>query len=255
MKIKQSVFLMAAIVVLMAIIAPLRASASVSDDQIVKSVKNTFIFKTFLKSDDVKIECKDGVVTLTGIVANSARKRLAEMTVEDIEGVKQVDNKLTLKGAEPTENSDAWVKEKVEATLALHRSVYDSRIEVSVLDGKVTLNGVAAGYPKKALATAYAEDVEGVLKVKNEMTVSIPRKSTRYKAEQHIDDASISAQVRYALMSHRSTASLNTKVKTENGVVTLTGKVNNRAEWSLLTLLANDVNGVQAVINLTTIEP
>jgi len=252
MKAKHGVVLMAAMVALMTIVAPVRAS--VTDDQIVSSAKDTYVFKTFLKSDDIKIESKDGVVTLTGVVANSARKLLAEMTVVALPGVKNVDNRMTVKGAEPTANSDAWIKEKVETTLALHRSVHDSKIEVSVKDGIVTLKGIAANEAKKELATAYAEDVEGIKNVKNEMTVSSSWKVTYDKSADYIDDASITAQVRYALLSHRSTSVLKTKVETKNGVVTLSGKAKNAAERTLATLLANDINGVQAVINLMTIE-
>jgi len=250
MKVKYYVALMAVMVALMAISMPVRAS--VTDDQIVSSAKKTYVFKSYLKTDDIKIESKDGVVTLTGVVADSGRRQLAEMTIAALPGVKKVDNRLTVKGAEPTANSDAWIKQKVETTLKLHRSVGDSKIKVSVKDGIVTLEGIAANMAKKELATAYTEDVEGVLKVKNEMTVS---SSYKAKAEQYIDDASITAQVQYALLSHRSTSALKTKVETNNGVVTLSGKANNRAERTLATLIANDINGVKAVINLMTIEP
>lgn len=254
MKVKGYVAVMAAMVALMAIGAPLRAEV-LTDDQIVSSAKNTYIFKTYLKDDDIKIDSKDGVVILTGVVINSTHKLWAEMTIAGLPGVIKVDNRLTVKGAEPTENSDAWIKEKVVTALALHRSVGDSRIEVSVFDGIVTLKGIAANQAKKELATAYTEDVEGVLNVNNEMTVSSSYKATYNKAAEYADDASITAQVKYALLTHRSTSAIKTKVETKNGVVTLSGKAHNRAEKALATLLANDIYGVKAVINLMTIEP
>ena len=251
MKAKYLVALMAAMV-LMTIAGPLRAATT--DAQIVSSVKDTYVFKTFLKGDDIKVVSQSGVVTLTGVVENSARKLLAEMTVAALPGVKSVDNRLTVKGAEPTANSDAWIKEKVETTLTLHKSVRDSQIEVAVKDGIVTLKGIAVNQAKKDLATAYTEDVEGVKNVKNEMTVSSTYKSTYSTAVEYVDDASITAQVKYALLTHRSTSALNTKVETKDGVVTLSGKAKNSAEKTLATLLANDINGVQGVNNLMTIE-
>jgi hyperosmotically inducible protein len=253
MKPKYYAALMGAMVALMMIVAPLRASA-VTDDQIVSSAKDSYVFKTFLKGDDIKVESRNGVVTLSGVVAGPARKLLAEMTVTVMPGVKKVDNRLTVKGEEPTANSDAWIKDKVETTLELHRSVNDSKIEVSVKDGIVTLTGIAASQAKKELATAYAEDVEGVKDVKNKMTVDGSWKATYNKAADYIDDASITAQVKYTLLSHRSTSALKTKVETTNGVVTLSGKADNQAEKTLATLLANDINGVQAVRNQMTIE-
>ena len=48
-------------------------------------------------------------------------------------------------------------------------------------------------------------------------------KTLRTSAEK-IDDASITAQVKMALLLHRSTSALQTTVKTKRGVVTLGGK-------------------------------
>jgi len=197
---------------------------------------------------------KNGVVTLTGVVANHGRKSLAKNTVEALPGVKSVNNNLTVKGAEPTRNSDLWVKHNVESTLELHRSVRDNQVEVSVHDGVVTLEGVAKNKAKKELATAYTEDVDGVVKVENKMTVANAGNETVSNAKDYVDDASITAQVMYALATHRSTSVLKTKVETKEGVVTLSGTAKNQAERTLATLLANDINGVESVVNRMTIE-
>jgi osmotically-inducible protein OsmY len=69
-----------------------------------------------------------------------------------------------------------------------------------------------------------------------------------------VDDASITAQVKMTLLSHRSTSALNTKVKTKDGVVTLGGKAKNAAEKELATKVVNDVKGVKSVNNQMTIE-
>ncbi len=69
-----------------------------------------------------------------------------------------------------------------------------------------------------------------------------------------IDDASITAQVKMTLLFHRSTSALNTKVETNDGVITMSGKARNAAEKDLVTKLVNDVNGVKSVNNRMTIE-
>ena len=56
------------------------------------------------------------------------------------------------------------------------------------------------------------------------------------------------------LLYHRSTSAINTKVETNSGEVTLYGKASNAAEVTLVTKLANDVNGVKGVSNRMTIE-
>ena len=68
-----------------------------------------------------------------------------------------------------------------------------------------------------------------------------------------IDDASITAQVKLALLYHRSTSAIKTKVKTEEGVVMISGKAQNAAEIDLVTKLARDINGVKDVQNRMTI--
>jgi len=57
-----------------------------------------------------------------------------------------------------------------------------------------------------------------------------------------------------SLLFHRSTSAINTKVETNNGVVTLSGKARNAAEKDLVTKLVNDVTGVKSVKNQMTIE-
>ena len=118
----------------------------------------------------------------------------------------------------------------------------------------MTLEGVAKNKAKKELATTYTEDVKGVLKVKNQMTVAGAGNSSTEETKDAIDDASITAQVMYALATHSSTSVLKTRVSTKDGVVTLSGKAKNHAERTMATLLANDIDGVQSVINLMTIE-
>ena len=154
----------------------------------------------------------------------------------------------------PAANSDAWLSEKVKATLLFHRSVSASTTEVDVKDGIVTLRGNAASQAQKELTTEYAKDVEGVKEVKNEMTVSKTSEKTRPRVVEKIDDASITAQVKMALLFHRSTSALNTKVETNDGVVTLYGKASNAAEKDLVNKLVNDINGVKSVNNRMTIE-
>jgi len=227
--------------------------ASDTDDRIESSAKKSHVFKTYLKDDSIKIDSKNGAVTLTGTVAESSHKSLAQDTVESLPGVKSVDNELKVKGESPAEHSDGWVGTKVKTTLLFHRNVRATKTDVNVTDGIVTLIGEASSQAQKELTTEYAKDVEGVKEVKNEMTIAkTPAKPDQTIGEQ-IDDASITAQVKSSLMSHRSTSALKTKVKTTDGVVTVSGIAKNAAEKSLVTKLVTDISGVTRVINNMTI--
>ena len=56
-----------------------------------------------------------------------------------------------------------------------------------------------------------------------------------------------------ALLTHRSTSALKTKVETREGEVTLSGMAKNAAEKSLVTKLVTDIHGVTGVNNQMTI--
>jgi osmotically-inducible protein OsmY len=241
--------MMLAAAALLAFSVPVQASKT--DSNIEDAAKKSYVFKTYLQDDDIKIKSRDGVVTLTGTVANGSHKLLAGETVAGVSDVKSDETNLEIKGDSPTEKSDAWLLTKVKTTLLFHRSV-SAKTEVDVKDGIVTLHGEADNQAQKELTTEYAKDVDGVKDVKNKMTVAgVAEERT---VGDKIDDSSITAQVKMTLLYHRSTSAINTKVTTKDGVVTLHGKAGNTAELDLATKLANDVKGVNSVVNRMIVE-
>ena len=227
--------------------------ASEMDARIESSAKQSYVYKTYLKNDAITVQSNDGAVTLTGIVAEDSHKALAKETVANLPGVKSVDDQLALKGDLPAENSDGWIGTKVKTALLFHRNVNAFKTEVDVKDGVVTLKGEALSQAQKDLAGEYAKDVAGVKDVKNDMTLAkAPQKGGETLGEK-IDDASITAQIKVALLSHRSTSAISTHVSTSEGVVTVSGIAKNEAEKVPVSKLANDVNGVTSVVNNMTI--
>jgi hyperosmotically inducible protein len=231
--------------------APLRAADT--DSRIESSAANSYVFKTTLKDDSIKTDSKDGVVTLTGTVADASHKSLAVDTVASLPGVKSVDNQLVVSGGQPAEHSDAWITMKVKTALLFHRNVSATGTSVYTKDGIVTLQGEASNIAEKELTTEYAKDVENVKEVKNDMTIAATPAAPDATIGDKIDDASVTAEVKSSLMSHSGTSAIHTGVTTTDGVVTVTGVAKNDAEKSLVTKLATDINGVNSVINNMTI--
>ena len=225
--------------------------ASDMDGSIESSAAKSYVFKTYLTNDSIKIESKNGIVTLIGTVSDAKDRALAQDTVENLPGVKSVDDQLKISRAQPAEHSDTWISMKVKWALLFHRDVSATGTDVYVNDGVVTLEGKASSLAEKELTTEYAKDVDHVTAVKNDMTiaktVSIPG-TTGDK----VDDASVTAEVKAALLSQRSTSALHPKVSTKDGVVTLSGIAKNDAEKNLVTKLVNDINGVAGVVNKMT---
>ena len=125
--------------------------ASETDDRIESSFKKTYVYKTYLKDEHIKISSKDGAVTLSGSVFNDTHKPMAQDVAEALPGVKSVDNRIELTGDRAAENSDTWVSMKVKSALLYHRNVSGTKTEVYVRDGIVTLKGEAANQAQRDL--------------------------------------------------------------------------------------------------------
>jgi osmotically-inducible protein OsmY len=191
-QVKALYYVVLVVVAITLLFTSVPVQASKMDSRIESSAKHSYVFKTYLQADNIKIKSMDGVVTLTGTVSEESHKSLAQETVADLPGVKSVDNRLEIKGERPAENSDAWVMMKVKTALLFHRSVNGIKTEVkNVKDGIVTLTGEATSQAQKDLTTEYTKDVEGVKDVKNEMTVAVVK--TSRTVGQKVDDASITA--------------------------------------------------------------
>ncbi len=225
-----------------------------ADDRIESAFQRTYAFQAFLKGDTVHVESEDGCVTLTGTVSDDSRSFLAQETAAGLPGVIRVDNRLKVDSNHPHEHSDAWVNLKVNSTLLFHRNVNASGTQVGVRDGVVTLRGEADSGAQKERTAEYARDVDGVKGVNNEMTVVSKPSGRASEIAGDIDDASITAQVKTVLLLQRSTSAIRTKVVTNDGVVTVSGKAKSDVERSLVTRLASDVRGVKRVSNDMTIE-
>jgi osmotically-inducible protein OsmY len=228
--------------------------AADTDERIESSFGNLYVTKAYFKEDAIKAESKNGVITLTGQVNEISHKHLAQEAAAGLPGVVKVENCLTVK-LEGNEDSDAWIRAKVRSVLAFHQNVNGSATEVDIKDGVVTLRGEAASEAQKELTGEYAEDVKGVLRVTNVMTVVQAQPVWRRSVPPAIDDASINAQVRVALMSHKSTSATTTTVVTTNGVVTVSGIAKNPNEKTLVSKLATDIVGVKSCANNMTVAP
>jgi hyperosmotically inducible periplasmic protein len=225
--------------------------ATGSDHTIEDAARASYNFQTVL-DNQVKVKSQDGVVTLTGTVQDEADKSLATDTVENLPGVTSVRNDLAIKAAHP-EKSDAWMAAKIRSRLLVKGNVSAVHTNVAVKDGVATLSGTADNAAQKELTGIYAAEIDGVKSVKNDLTV---KKATATDAamSEKIDDASITSQVKFALLTHKSTSALKTKVSTTDGVIHVTGEAKTDAEKALVTKLAQDVRGAKSVKNDMTVK-
>ncbi|MFO1446924.1 MAG: BON domain-containing protein [Opitutaceae bacterium] len=228
--------------------APFAAFANSSTDRkIEEAARASYNYRTVL-DNHVKVKVDDGIVTLSGTVQDSEEKALAEDTVSDLPGVTTVRNEIKIKSTYE-EKSDGWMALKIRSRLLVKANVSATSTTVAVQDGVVTLGGTADNAAQKELTAAYAKDIDGVKSVKNDIVVKETPSTSEMSMSDKMDDASITSQVKYALLTHKSTSAIKTKVTTTDGVVRVTGDSNSDAEKSLVTKLAQDVRGVKSVTN------
>jgi osmotically-inducible protein OsmY len=234
--------------------AALAVQATGTDDRIIAAARGSYNFRTYLKDEPIVIAAKDGAATLTGTVQNAFRRALAEETVAGLPAVKSVNNQLNIRDEPGGITADSTLRGRVQAALLLHRDLSLARTQVDANNGVVTLQGEADSKAQRKLAGDYVKGLDGVVRVNNEMTVSGESHPRRREIRKQIDDASITAQIKMALLFNRATSALKTRVRTENGVVTLTGRVGSKAERELVTRIAKNVEGIRAVRNKLAIE-
>ena len=74
-----------------------RAGDAIADTAITAKVKTAFLADTDVKGLQVEVDTRDGVVTLSGTLDKAANVERAATLAKGIEGVKSVDNRLTVK--------------------------------------------------------------------------------------------------------------------------------------------------------------
>jgi hyperosmotically inducible periplasmic protein len=230
--------------------APVMLFANSQDSQIEDAAKASYNFRAVL-NDHVKAHADNGVVTLTGRVEDRDQKALAEDTVRNLPGVVSVVDKIKVE-SEPAEHSDAWIALKIRSALLFHANVSAADTKVDVSNGTVLLTGTVANTAQKDLTEVYAKDIEGVQSVNNQLVVKenpSADSSSSSSASVTMDDASITSEVKYSLLTHRSTSAVKTKVTTKDGVVMISGDANSDAEKDLVSKLASSIRGVRSVDN------
>ena len=149
---------------------------------------------------------------------------------------------------------DAWLDGKIETSYTLNRYLNPFTIDTEVKNGVVTLSGEVDSKIDKELAEEIAEGTEGVTKVHNELQVVAGTRDANERQSgdgrdfgDFVDDATITARVKYALIANGSTEGLSIDVDTMNREVTLSGEVGSDQERQLAERIAGNVDGVADV--------
>lgn len=240
-----------------------------SDTWTKASLVTTYTLNSHLNPFDIDVDVKDGTATLRGEVENDIERDLAEEIALGMEGVNEVNNELKVvdnvasntsdnkqsdKGGFFRVVEDANVTAKIKSQLLWNSNTSGLSINVDTKDGFVTLKGEVSSSAEYELAEQLALNTKDVRGVDNKLKImeskeSFASKSAREvkEAKKTISDSWITSKAKAALMYNRNIDASDINIDTKNGVVTLKGKVGDKAEKELVSSIVRDIEGVKKV--------
>jgi osmotically-inducible protein OsmY len=218
-----------------------------SDQQIRQDVIEALGRDVYLLNLLLDAQVHHGVVTLTGNVETPYQKERAEEDCLSVANVEEVKNYLTLGVSEPVQvhtkppmPSDSELEKSVKAELYQDLRVMDPfGIDVTAVNGQVTLNGTVLSYYQKQLAARDTHDVVGVVEVTDLISVD-----TAWREDERLRD-----DVIFALDTNAALSGLDIQIRVKNGTVTLDGNVNTPYEKERAAEATSRILGVRHIVN------
>lgn len=145
------------------------------DDTVVTTrVKTVLLADLAIKSFDLKVETRKGLVQLSGYVDNQAQIERAVAVTRGVEGVKDVENNIALTSGDRTTGNavdDGIITAKVKSALLADPNVKSLDIAVITRKGETQLSGFVNSQTQMDDAVALAQKVVGVTSVGNQMSI------------------------------------------------------------------------------------
>jgi hyperosmotically inducible protein len=145
------------------------------DDSVVTArVKSALLADPDVKSLEIKVDTRKGQVQLSGFIDTQARVDNAIALTRKVEGVKGVENAMSVKAGTATVGNtvdDGIVTAKVKSALLADPSMKSFDVAVVTRKGEVQLSGYVDNQAQIDRAVDIARRVEGAQHVSNELIV------------------------------------------------------------------------------------
>jgi osmotically-inducible protein OsmY len=215
-----------------------------SDTDIQKDIVEELKWEPSLRSDDIAVGVRDGVVTLAGFADSYVDRWKAEQVASKVKGVKAIANDIEVKLPSSSTRPDPDIARAALDALRWNISVPHDRIKVKVEKGWVTLEGDVDWYYQKEAAERSVRYLTGVRGVSNLMTLRarpVP--------------ADIKQKIKDALQRGAEFDAEHITVEMDGSKVILRGTVRSFAEMQDAERAARNAPGVTEVENRLTVEP
>lgn len=141
---------------------------SISDQELCEAVARTLEHKPET-ANGILLRVEGGVVTITGQVQSNAAKFDAAEIARHVEGVKAIANEIDVKPSY-IRNETALARDVVHA-LHANICVPADQLQVTVADGRITLDGIVHWEVQKMMAEAAVKRLPGITGVYNRIEV------------------------------------------------------------------------------------
>jgi osmotically-inducible protein OsmY len=247
------------------VVAAETMSQDITDARQETQIWTAYALSPYLRANDLKVTVHGGKATLNGTVEEGVNKDLAKQIALGVNGITTVDNDIVVKPdyMPPAKSStrsfgetvdDASITAAVKSKLLWSKHADGLTTDVDTRYGKVTLTGTADSAAAKDLAKTLALNTKGVVSVDNKLVINTNKTAassnanTAAKGSSHeIADTWITTKVKSTYGYSSNVDGSDISVKTDNGVVTLTGRVDSGAERALAIELAKNIKGVKSV--------
>ena len=206
---------------------------------------------------EVAVTTNDGTVQLSGEVDSWQEKRLSTYVAKQVSGVKALDNNLTVNYTD--NRSDQEIASEIRQAIVNDIRLYQSQINVRVKDSRVYLDGLVGSSNAKILAENYGwtsgvetVDAEGIA-VKDWLSDDELKLNANPYPKKTAKE--IKTAINKVFLFDPRIASYQPKVHVSNGVVTLSGTVDNLLAKRTAEADALNVVGVLYVKNNLKVRP
>jgi hyperosmotically inducible protein len=153
---------------------PTTIGTEIDDSVIVSKVRSALLSNEDVKSFDIKVTANKGIVMLSGFVDSQAQINHGINVASTIEGVKSIDNKLSIKEGKQTIGNkvdDSVITAGVKSALLSDATMKSLDVSVTTRKGEVELSGFVDNDIQLARAMEVAKGIDGVTQIVNHMTV------------------------------------------------------------------------------------
>lgn len=141
------------------------------DTELRSTVERALDYEPSVDAANIGIAVENGVVTLTGHVANYAQKFVAERVVQGVSGVRGIAQEIEVRDGYGKNLADDEIAERALNSIAWDVTVPNDKIKVRVQKGWVTLSGKVDWFFQRAAAEHAVRKLSGVLGVINQIVI------------------------------------------------------------------------------------